>query len=698
MASSHQIVIRSSVAGRLRFEVPSLLDSPLVCAFLNHELPSEPGVLSISASAVTGRVLLTYERPFSPASLEAVVERVLKQAEHAIAAPAVNSPALCELPTPPHPLVQLHAHTRRHQGQIVLAMAVAFLNKLLESAPAAMIGSATDVVTGGSQAKFWTRLGFRTVRSQLFALGGVSLAVWSLTSLMGFLHRVTSARLAQSVKDDLRARLYDHLQTLDVGQLERQPAAHWTNLFGTEIDQVGQFIETGVDPLFTIVSNSLVVATTFLRNSPPLFVAQLIVIPGLYFISTYILGPIRQSHITAKNCSDQLAAALHVNVSGISTISVFGTQDQEAERIRTLSDTSRLAEVRRAELTAAYIPAIQMVVGLGFLSTLVYGGLLAQRGKLSIAAYHLMGFSSLRLLVALATLAAGLAQYQRTILSVERLLEFLKMRPALTDGPHELLPPHPAEISFEDVCFEYEPGQPVLRNLNLKIGAGRTTAIVGFTGAGKTTLVKLILRFYDVDSGVIRLDGVDIRDLKLENLRDMISLVPQQIFLNAGTVRENIMYAKADAPMEEVVLAAEAAHAHSFIESLPDGYDTRVGNNGKALSGGQQQRIAIARTILANRWILLFDEATSAIDYETEAAIQRALQEVMAERTTVIVAHRLSTVRHADWIYVLDKGVVVEEGNHEDLLRKRGLYSRLWKIQTGENPPVRGKNLKHAEA
>src|SRR6202034_1355936 len=189
MASSHQIVIRSSVAGRLRFEVPSLLDSPLVCAFLNQELPREPGVLSISASAVTGRVLLIYGRPFSPASLEAVVKRALTQAEHSLAAPAVTDPALCELPTPPHPLVQLHAHTRRHEGQIVLAMVVAFLNKLLESAPAAMLGSATDVITGGNHAKFWTRLGFRTVRSQLFALGGVSLAVWSLTSLMGFLHR-----------------------------------------------------------------------------------------------------------------------------------------------------------------------------------------------------------------------------------------------------------------------------------------------------------------------------------------------------------------------------------------------------------------------------------------------------------------------------------------------------------------------------
>ena len=236
------------------------------------------------------------------------------------------------------------------------------------------------------------------------------------------------------------------------------------------------------------------------------------------------------------------------------------------------------------------------------------------------------------------------------------------------------------------MSFEYVPGQPVLRNLSLKIAAQRTTAIVGFTGAGKTTLIKLILRFYDANAGVIRIDGVDIRDMKLDNLREMISLVPQQIFLNAGTVRENIAYAKSDAPMDDVVKAAKAAHADGFIQKLPLGYETRVGDNGKSLSGGQEQRIAIARTILADRSNLLFDEATSAIDYETEAAIQRALQEVMGDRTTVLVAHRLSTVRHADWIYVLDKGTVVEEGRHEDLVRKKGLYSRLWRIQTGENP------------
>jgi ATP-binding cassette subfamily B protein len=691
MANGLQITIRSSIAGRLRFELPSLLNNPRACAFVDQELACEPGVISVSASAVTGRALLTYEQPFSPASLKAILERVLQQAASTAVAPRKVSKDV-------HPLVQLHGLTRRHGAQIILTLVVAFVNRLFETAPAAMIGAATDVVTGGKGANFWKRLGFRTMRSQLFALGGVCLAVWTIDSLMGYLHRVSSARLAQSVRDDLRHRVYQHLQSLDVGQLERKPVGYWTGLFDTDIDQIGQFIETGVDPLFTIVTNSLVVITTFLRNSRALFGAQLVVIPGLYLVSAYILGPIRQSHVAAKERGDALSAALRVNVSGISTISVFGTQDLEANRIRTLSDLSRLAEVHRAELTAAYIPAIQMVVGFGFLSTLIWGGKLAQRGKISIASYHLMGSSSLRLMVALGTLASSLAQYQRTTLSIERILEFMKLRPTLVDGPLPPIPAHPAEISFEDVSFEYEPGRPVLRNLNLKIAARRTTAIVGFTGAGKTTLVKLILRFYDADSGVIRFDGVDIRELKLENLRDMISLVPQQIFLNAGTVRENIAYARLDAPMDDVVKAAEAAHAHGFIEKLPLGYETPVGNNGKTLSGGQEQRIAIARMILADRWNLLFDEATSAIDYDTEAAIQRALQEVMADRTTVIVAHRLSTVRHADWIYVLDKGTVVEEGRHEDLVRKKGIYSRLWRIQTGENPLPRDRNPKPSPA
>jgi ATP-binding cassette subfamily B protein len=681
-----QITIRSSVAGRVRWDVPSLLNRPEVGAFVNEALAQEPGVLSASANPVTGRVLLVYDPQFSQSSFHRALQMALANASRVPAVRADDSQS--------PPLLRLLALTRKHKQQALLAFVVAFVDRLFEAAPPAMIGAAMDVVTNGTGAAFWARLGFRTVKSRLFALGGLCMVVWTIDALMGYWHRVTSARLAQSIQDDLRNQVYQHLQTLDVGQLERKSPSYWTGLFDSDIDQIGQFIETGIDPIITMATNSLIVTTAFLMNSPALFATQLLIVPGLYLVSSNMLGPIRRRHEIANDRADELSAALRGNVSGISTIAVFGTQELEAARIARLSGQAEASAVERAQLTAAYIPAIQMVVGVGFLTTLMWGGVLVERGTLSIASYNVMGFSSLRLLVAFGSLGSTLAQYQRTVISIERILNFMNMQPAIRSGQLSLPPAHAAEIAFENVSFEYEPGRPVLQDVSLRIASGRTTAIVGSTGAGKTTLLKLILRFYETDGGSIQVDGTNIRDLKIENLRDMISLVPQQIFLIPGTIRENIGYSREAVSMEDVVRAARAAQAHEFIETLPAGYATRVGDDGTVLSGGQEQRIAIARTILANRWILLFDEATSAIDYETEAAIQRALQEVMAGRTTVIVAHRLSTVRQADWIYVLSEGRVAEQGRHADLIQMKGIYAQLWRIQTGEKPGPRKRNPK----
>ena len=548
-----------------------------------------------------------------------------------------------------------------------------------------MIGAAVDVVTRRS-GSFLARLGLKTLRSQLSALTIIFAVVWTVDSLMGYLHRVASARLAQAIEDDLRKQVYEHLQTLDIGQLEGKSVSTWTSLFDSDISRIGNFIESGIDPIVTMLTNSIIVTTTFLLQSPALFLAQLVIIPGLYFVSTGFLGPIRRKHIQAQQEGQNLGEAIQANVAGISTVTVYGAQSREAERVANLSFAARQAEEARAEITAAYVPAIQMVVGVGFLTTLMWGGVLVERGKLSIASFNVMGFTSLRLLVALGSLGVSLEQYQRTTVSIERIIEFLNRSTALRDGWQPLKLDRPADIGFEDVTFSYEPGRPVLHDLNLGIAAGRTTGIVGSTGAGKTTLIKLILRFYDPERGAIRINGSDIREIRLDDLRSVMAYVPQQIFLFHGTVRENIAYSRPSASFEEIAAAARAARAHDFIQGLSHGYDTILGGNGTSLSGGEQQRIAIARAILANRWILLFDEATSAIDYETEAGIQKALREVASDRTIVLIAHRLSTVRHADWIYVLDEGRVCEQGRHEDLVQAGGIYSNLWRVQTGDQP------------
>jgi ATP-binding cassette subfamily B protein len=294
-----------------------------------------------------------------------------------------------------------------------------------------------------------------------------------------------------------------------------------------------------------------------------------------------------------------------------------------------------------------------------------------------------MGFQSMKLLATLGRVGAAVETYQRTMVSVERILDVLDREPQVHSG--EIRPAAvKGDIVFDGVVFGYEPDRPVLRGAHLHFEAGKTTAIVGVTGAGKSTILKLILRFYDAQSGAVRLDDTDVRALVLDDLRRAVSLVSQDVFLCHGTIRENIAYGRPDAPMDEVVRAARIAEAHDFIEQLPRGYDTPVGERGSKLSGGQRQRVAIARAVLADRPIFLFDEATSSVDTETEGAIQRSLREITAGRTTIIVAHRLSTVRHADLIYVMDAGQVREAGRHDDLIEQGGAYAGFWRIQTGQ--------------
>ncbi len=328
--------------------------------------------------------------------------------------------------------------------------------------------------------------------------------------------------------------------------------------------------------------------------------------------------------------------------------------------------------------------------------------------SLSVGAYSVLVFLTQRLLWPLTTLGRTLDLYQRAMASTRRILDLLDTEPTVVDGP-VALPVNEVrgEVAFEHVTFGYHPGQLVFDDLSLRFPAGQTTAIVGTTGAGKSTIIKLLLRFYETDStgtlrqGRITLDGHEIRDLRLADLRHAIALVSQDVFLFHGTVRENIAYGLAGVPNQHhdpqaidlaaIIEAAKAAESHGFIEDLPDGYDTVIGERGQKLSGGQRQRLSMARAILKDAPVLILDEATSSVDNETEAAIQRSLRRIAQGRTTIVIAHRLSTIRHAHQIYVLDgEGRVVEEGRHEQILERwpGGVYAGLWHVQTGDALPL----------
>jgi ATP-binding cassette subfamily B protein len=380
------------------------------------------------------------------------------------------------------------------------------------------------------------------------------------------------------------------------------------------------------------------------------------------------------------------------NLTGMATIKSFTAEAYERDRVEVDSEAYRRSNAKAIALSAAFIPLIRVFILVGFTATLFFGGLATVEGQMAVGTYSVLVFITQRLLWPLTRLGETLDQYQRAMASTQRVLNLLGTPITIRTGARSL----PVEtvqgsVSFENITFAYPGRQPALKNLSLKVLPGETIGVVGATGSGKSTLVKLLLRFYEVQEGEIRIDGLEIRDLKLRDLRHCIAWVSQDVFLFHGTVAENIAYGSFDAGQSEIQHAAELAEAHEFIQQLPQGYNTIVGERGQKLSGGQRQRLAIARAILKNPPILILDEATSAVDNETEAAIQRSLQHITQDRTTIAIAHRLSTIRHAHRIYVMEQGQVVEEGQHEQLLALQGVYANLWNIQSGERNLIAGR-------
>jgi ATP-binding cassette subfamily B protein len=364
------------------------------------------------------------------------------------------------------------------------------------------------------------------------------------------------------------------------------------------------------------------------------------------------------------------------------------------EQVRVESENYRQSNRDAIILSSLFIPVIRMFILMGFMGILIFGGQRALDDEITVASYSVMIFMTQRLLWPLTRLGEVIDLFQRAMASTTRILDVLDTEPQIIDGTVALpLESVEGKLDFEKVTFAYSNGVTVTKDLSLNIEAGQTVAIVGATGSGKSTLVKLLLRFYDTQSGCIKVDGHDIRSLQYADLRRAIGVVSQDVFLFHGTVRQNIAYGTFDAKPEDIIHAASVAEAHEFIMALPDGYDTIVGERGQKLSGGQRQRISIARAVLKDPPILVLDEATASVDNETEAAIQRSMERITVNRTTLVIAHRLSTIRHADKIFVLEGGSLSEEGTHDSLIDAGGIYDKLWKVQTGEsrggflNPP-----------
>jgi ATP-binding cassette subfamily B protein len=582
-----------------------------------------------------------------------------------------------------HPLWRLLRYGQRYGSIINQAIACSVLNKFFDLAPPVLIGWAVDILIE-KERSFLGRLGITDVVLQLVILSFVSAIIWGLESLFEYAYARLWRNVAQSMQHDLRIDAYTHLQEMELAFFEERSTGELMSILSDDINQLERFLDGGANEILQVSTTVLLIGAVFIYLSPVIAVWSAIPIPFILWGSIKFQSFLAPLYADVREKVSALNSQLSNNLSGIVTIKAFTREDFEIDRITKESDRYRESNRRAIKYSAAFVPLIRILVFVGFITILFFGGLEVYGDRLSVGNYSVMVFLTQRLLWPLTRLGETLDHYQRAMASTVRVMNLLDTPIAVVSGDKPILPEQiRGEVSITNVSFQYKEGIPVLKNLSLHIPAGQTIGIVGATGSGKSTLVKLLLRLYEVPSGEITIDGISIRDFNLRNLRRCIGWVSQDIFLFHGTVLENIAYGRLSASREEIIASAKIAEAHDFILQLPHGYDTIVGERGQKLSGGQKQRIAIARAILRNPPILILDEATSALDNETELAIQNSLRKITNNRTTIAIAHRLSTIRHADCIYVMDQGEIVETGTHEELLAQNGIYRNLWDLQVG---------------
>lgn len=582
-----------------------------------------------------------------------------------------------------HPFLRLLQYARSHRATVYVASLYSVLNKIFDLAPPALIGAAVDVVVRREQS-FLAELGFTDVKMQLWVLLGATVVIWSLESLFQWLSAKTWRNLAQTVEHDLRVDAYSHVQSLELAYFHRESAGGLMAVLNDDVNQLERFLDHGANDVLQLLTTTVVISAVFFALAPSVAWLAMAPIPFILWGSVTYQKHLGTRYEAVRERVADLNSLLSNNLRGVATIKAFDTEAFEIGRVEQESNRYREANHHAIALSAAFSPLIRLVIVVGFGATLVWGGFVTLEGGLAVGTYSVLVFMTQRLLWPLTRLGQTLDLYQRSVASTARIMNLLDTEPALDEGDAELASDISGGVRFEAVDFAYDGRIPVLSGFDLTIEPGQTIGIVGSTGAGKSTLVNLLLRFYDPQEGRICIDGVDVRDLRYAEIRRAVGLVSQSSFLFSGTVRENVTYGTFDVDDEQLLHAADVAELEDFIAELPDGWDTIVGERGETLSGGQRQRISLARAILDDAPILVLDEATSAVDNETEAAIQRSLERVSRDRTTLVIAHRLSTVRDADEIVVLDGGSIAERGTHEQLLGAAGTYARLWSIQTGE--------------
>ncbi|KXO07078.1 MULTISPECIES: ABC transporter ATP-binding protein [Marinobacter] len=581
-------------------------------------------------------------------------------------------------------LGRLLRYARGYRRRIIAATTCSVINKLFDIAPEILIGVAIDVVVNQEQS-FVARLGFETAQQQITILAVLTFFIWAGESLFEYLYQILWRNLAQRLQSDLRQDAYEHAQRLDMSFFEARSSGQLVATMNDDVNQLERFLDGGANAMIQVVVTVVAVGAVFFVLSPLIALLAFTPIPLIIWGAFYFQRKAGPLYADVREKVGDLSSRLANNLGGIATIKSFTAELREARRLKQASEAYVEANRQAIRISSAFIPVIRMAILAGFLATFTVGGMMALNGDLNVGAYGVLVFLTQRLLWPLTGLAEVIDLFERAMASTRRILDLLAEPVNVRDqAGKDLEQPVQGSVAFDQVGFHYASSGAGVNDISLEVPAGNTLALVGATGSGKSTLIKLLLRFYDPTHGEIRLDGQAIRNVSLKSLRDAIGLVSQDVYLFEGSIRDNLAYGKPDATDEEIIEAARTAEAWSFISQLPQGLDTPVGERGVRLSGGQRQRLSLARALLKDPPVLVLDEATSAVDNETEAAIQRSLRRIGHNRTVIMIAHRLSTIVDADNIAVIDGGQVVEQGDHKTLLALNGAYAAQWRVQTGQ--------------